>query len=340
MPIQFGATAPSLLLIFGADGGQQVAGHGSKMRIQGASDINRLLGNSEPAHRWYVTRKDLRQQRRPDFAPYRYLVNLITEPEQNGDILESLGKALRDARGKVINPPETVLRSTRDQIARRLTGVPGLLVPKVVRFKTAKPELAVQMIERAGLQYPVIVRRAGTHTGRIVGLFDNAADLGTALTGGGDHIATEFVDFRSMDGLYRKYRFFFIGKQIIFRHMLVSDEWSVHARDRRRFMLERPELRAEEERLFDKVEGALPSSMVQTLEMIRERMGLDFFGMDCGIMPDGRVVLFEANATMNFLPFLAEPEFAYVQRCLGPAQQAFRELLGLTSADTGLKAAS
>lgn len=340
MSIQFGAQAPSLLLIFGADQGEPVAGQSNKLRITGASDISRLLGQGARAQRWYVTRQDLRQRRQPDFAPYRYLINLITEPEQNRDLLESLGKALREAGGKVINPPEAVLGSTRDQVARRLAGVPGLLAPKVVRFKTAKPELAVQMIERAGLQYPVIVRQAGTHTGRIVGLFDNAADLRAALVGGGDHIATEFVDFRSADGLYRKYRFFFIGKQVIFRHMLVSDEWSVHARDRMRFMLERPALREEEEGLFDRVEGALPASVIQTLEAIRERMKLDFFGMDCGIMPDGRVLLFEANATMNFFPFLRDPEFAYVQRCLAPAQRAFHELLDLAPAGADLRAAS
>jgi hypothetical protein len=51
--------------------------------------------------------------------------------------------------------------------------------------------------------------------------------------------------------------------------------------------------------------------------------------MDCGIMPDGRAVLFEANATMSFFPFLDVPEFDYVRQCIAPAQQAFRELLGL-----------
>jgi hypothetical protein len=69
-------------------------------------------------------------------------------------------------------------------------------------------------------------------------------------------------------------------------------------------------------------------------------MKLDFFGMDCGIMPDGRVLLFEANATMNFFPFLRDPEFAYVQRCLAPAQRAFHELLDLAPAGADLRAAS
>ena len=337
--IQFGAATPSLLLIVGADRDDGITRAGTKIHLRGSTDIYQLLGRV-PYHRWQVTRQALRHHRRPELAPYRWLLNLITEPEANRIVLENLRKLLRDSQGKVINRPDAVLRSTRDQVARRLAGTPGLLVPRVVRFKTGRPELAVQIVERAGLDYPVILRQAGTHTGEIVGLFDNPADMSGALVADGDHIATEFVDFRSTDGLYRKYRYFFIGRRLIFRHILASDGWNIHARDRLRFMLDRPDLREEEERLFERAEGALPPSVIQTLEIVRERLGLDFFGMDFGILPDGRVVLFEANATMNFFPFLTQAEFAYVQKCLEPAQRAFRELVGLAPAGAELKAAS
>jgi len=65
------------------------------------------------------------------------------------------------------------------------------------------------------------------------------------------------------------------------------------------------------------------------LEAIRERMPLDFFGMDFGVTQSGEVVLFEANATMSFFPFSPDPQFAYLKLCFSPAQAAFRELLGL-----------
>jgi hypothetical protein len=51
--------------------------------------------------------------------------------------------------------------------------------------------------------------------------------------------------------------------------------------------------------------------------------------MDFGITPGGKVVLFEANAAMAFLPFSKEPEFRYLERCFDPARRAFRKLLGL-----------
>ena len=51
--------------------------------------------------------------------------------------------------------------------------------------------------------------------------------------------------------------------------------------------------------------------------------------LDFGIARDGRVVLFEANATMNFFPLSPDPRFAYLARCVEPARSAFYELLGL-----------
>jgi glutathione synthase/RimK-type ligase-like ATP-grasp enzyme len=325
----------TLLHVVGSDQAEHVDKSDGKLKLRGSTDIHKLVGKNVPYHRLHVTPNFFRQRRRPDLSNYLCLLNLITEPERNSRVLENMRKVLRDLPGKIVNRPEAVLRSTRDQVARRLAGIAGLWVPRTVRVRASKPAIATQTIARAGLQLPIIVREAGTHTGRIVGLFDNLEAIQAELDWSNDHIATEFVDFRSADGFYRKYRVFFIGRHIIFRHMLVSDEWNVHAKDRRRVMADRPELLEEEERMFAITGGAFPPGVGKVLETVRERMGLDFFGMDFGIANDGRVVLFEANATMNFFPFLAEPQFAYLQRCLAPAQEAFREMIGLAPPSAG-----
>jgi hypothetical protein len=330
MPAPFRAGDATLLQIIGTDRPDKMSRGQGKVRISGSTDLHLLLGKSEPHHRLHVTPNLFRQARRPELASYQCLLNLITEPEWNARVLENLRKLLRDLPGKIVNRPEAVLQSTRDRVARQLAGIDGLLAPKVVRLRADKPGLAAQTIKQAGLHFPLIVRQAGTHTGRILGVFDSIDDLQSVLAASeGEHIAIEFVDFRSSDGLYRKHRVFFIGEHVIFRHMLVSDSWNIHARDRMRFMADRPDLIDEETRMFANPEGAFPASIGQVLEKVRDRMALDFFGMDFGIGADGRVVLFEANATMNFFPFMADPRFTYVQSCLPTARQAFRELVGL-----------
>ena len=319
--------ADVLFIIGGGDDDDRVVHTGSKIVVSGTTDLPKLLLDRVPHHRLHVTRNYFRQGRQADLSGYRVLVNLITESERNDKVLENLRKVLRGVPGRVINKPEAVLRTTRDQVARTLSGIPGLIVPRTVRLNGSKPAIAASAIARAGLSAPIILRAVGTHSGKIVGLFDAIEDTVAAL-GPGEHVAIQFVDFAGADGLYRKYRMFFIGRHLVLRHMLVSDQWNVHAKDRGRFMADHPEAIAEERALMESPEP-LPASVRQVLETIRDRMPLDFFGMDFGITRDGKLLLFEANATMSFFPFSPDPQFAYLRLCFQPAQAAFRELLGL-----------
>jgi glutathione synthase/RimK-type ligase-like ATP-grasp enzyme len=318
----------ALLFIIGSgDDADRITQAGSRIVVTGSSDLTKLLVPPEPHHRLHVTRNYFRQGRQADLTGYKVLLNLITEPEAHAKTLANLKKVLRGVPGRVINKPEAVLRSTRDQVARLLTGIPRLIVPKTARLNGSKPAVAAAAIEKAGVTPPVILRQVGTHSGKIVGLFNAVEEAVAALTPG-DHVATQFVDFASADGLYRKYRAFFIGERIVLRHMLVSDHWNVHAKDRARFMAEHPQAVTEERALL---ESAVPfqPGVREVLEAVRERMPLDFFGMDYGVTRDGEVVLFEANATMSFFPFSTDPQFEYLKRCFAPAQAALRELLGL-----------
>jgi len=318
--------ADLLFIIGSGDDADRITQAGSKIVVTGASDLTKLLVPPEPHHRLHVTRNYFRQGRQADLTGYKVLLNLITEPEANARSLENLKKLLRGVPGRVINRPEAVLRSTRDQVAQILSGIPGLIVPKAVRLNGSKPAVGRSAIEKAGLAPPVILRQVGTHSGKIVGRFDRVDEAMSALTPG-DHVATQFVDFASSDGLYRKYRTFFIGERIVLRHMLVSDHWNVHAKDRSRFMAEHPDTVSEERALMES--GDPFADVRRVLEAVRERMPLDFFGMDYGVTQADDVVLFEANATMSFFPFSPDPQFEYLKRCFAPAQAAFRELLGL-----------
>ncbi len=319
--------ASLLFIIGGGDEADRITQAGSRIVVTGSSDLTKLLVPPEPHHRLHVTRNYFRQGRQADLTGYKVLLNLITEPEENAKTLENLKKLLRGVPGRVINKPDAVLRSTRDQVARTLSGIPGLIVPRTARLNGSKPGIAASAIEKAGIVPPIILRQVGTHSGKIVGLFETIDEAVIALTSG-DHVATQFVDFVSADGLYRKYRAFFIGERIILRHMLVSDHWNVHAKDRSRFMAENADTAAEERALIESADP-FPPGIRNVLEAVRERMRLDFFGMDYGVTQSGEVVLFEANATMSFFPFSTDPQFEYLKRCFLPAQAAFRELLGL-----------
>jgi hypothetical protein len=321
---------PSLLVIVGSDQDTRLIFGPEPIPHTGSSDLNQLIDRATPYHLMHVTKNYFKQvPSHPNLLVFRTALNLVTDPDQNPKVLANIQKLLRSFTGRIVNRPGAVLRTTRDQVARMLAGIPGLIVPRAVRLGSAKPEVAARMLTKAGLHFPILLRRAGTHTGEFIGLFDNVEVASNALAPTSDHIATEFVDFASADGLYRKYRVFFVGGRLIFRHMLVSDHWNVHAEDRTRFMASRPELLAEEEHVLASSSAGLSAEGIETLHRVNERMHLDYFGMDFAIAPSGEILLFEANATMNFFPFLSDPRFAYVKQSLQPAQNAMHSLIGV-----------
>ena len=316
------ARTPPLLIVLGHDDQATPTAAGG-FRARGSSDVYKLLPQGFPFDQVNLSKQFLKQRPR-DVSQYRCILNLVTDPDQHPRTLDVLKKLLRGYGGKVINQPEAVLQSTRDEVARRLAGTPGLRVPKVVRLQPGKPEAAAGAITRRQMQFPLILRQAGTHTGKIVGVFNSIDDLLAALTGEGDHVATEFVNLQGADGLYRKYRVYFFGRRIVYRNLYVSDQWNVHSKDHVRCLAARPQLGKELLAMFARPEGAFPQPVRKMFREVRARMPLDYFGMDFGFTPDGQAVLFEANATMSFFPSWADMQFRH---CLQPACMAFRELI-------------
>jgi hypothetical protein len=307
--------------LVGSDAIGRIAPDGIDVDTRGNTDLF-LLRTRDPKGygRIHITPGYFRQHFRYDLGRFDLLLNLVTDADQNPKVLANLVKLLRAYGGRVINRPEAVLRSTREQVAATCAGLPHVIAPRAVRIGPGGRA-------QADFPYPAILRLAGTHTGRVIGVVESADDLAARLVKGAQHILTEFRDFRGGDGLYRKYRFVFIGGEIVMRHLLVSDDWNVHAADRTRFMRPRPALIAEERDAIGYGMQAFPHGVRAGLAAIRDAIGLDLFGVDCAITAAGEIILFEANATMNFFPLADDPVFAYLGTALARAQAAFDALL-------------
>jgi len=307
--------------LVGSDVHARIAADGTDIDTRGNTDLF-LLRTRDPAGygRIQITPGYFRQRFRYDLTRFDLLLNLVTDADQNPKVLANLVKLLRPYRGRVINRPEAVLRSTREQVAAACAGLPHVVAPRAVRIGPGGRA-------PADFPFPAILRLAGTHTGRVIGIVERAGALPALLVKGRQHILTEFRDFRSADGLYRKYRFVFIGGEIVLRHLLVSDDWNVHAADRARFMRARAGLIAEERDAIGYGMQAFPHGVRAGLAAIGAAVGLDLFGVDCALSSEGEVILFEANATMNFFPLSDDPAFAYLGTALARAHAAFDALL-------------
>jgi hypothetical protein len=277
---------------------------------EGSTDVRLLRSDPDDFVRVHIPVNFGRLRSRPSLRDVGVVLNLVTDADVNPRVLMWAEQLLKPFRGRVLNSPAAVRVSSRDHVARLLAGTDGLVVPPVARFR-GHPPLARTAIARAGLRFPAILRVAGTHNGEIVGLLPDEAALSAAIRPDTTYLLTEFVDMRDAKGLYHKIRIFFFGANAVVRHCLVSDMWNVHGPDRERVMLHHPAWIERERALIAGGLAAFPARVRAILENVRARIPLDFFGIDFALLPDDRVLLFEANATMNFFPLSTEPLFAY-----------------------------
>jgi glutathione synthase/RimK-type ligase-like ATP-grasp enzyme len=305
------AAAGRVAYLFGADThhGRAHAGGPALVNV-GSTDIRLLRSEADDFVRIHIPANFGRLKARPKLSGIAVVLNLITDPDLNPRVLDWADRVLEPFAGRVLNRPAAVRRSSRDAIARLAAGIDGLVVPAVARFR-GHPMQARAAVARAAIRFPAILRIAGTHNGEIVGLVADEAALLAALCPDQTYLLTEFVDSRGPDGLFHKIRIFFFGDAPVVRHCLVSDAWNVHGPDRERVMAHQPRWIERERRLLEGGVAVLPAAARDTLARLRQRIPLDFFGIDFALLPDGRLLLFEANATMNFFPLSTHPLFAH-----------------------------
>ncbi|WP_426424639.1 tetratricopeptide repeat protein [Bradyrhizobium genosp. A] len=248
------------------------------------------------------------------------VVNLVSDADQGAEVLP-LATAIARSLGKaVVNDPAKIQNTTRDATALALADVEGCRVPRTIRIAAGEG-----LPDVPDLVFPLLARQAGMHGGDAFEKLDDAAALTAFLAARPDHdrYVIDYIDYRSADGFFRKYRFLFIGEEILPYHLAIGGNWKLHrdATD----MARHAWMQDEEDRFLRAPEQVFGAAHDQALRGIRDRIGLDYFGIDCGLDRDGHLVVFEVNASM--LVHDQNPEFPYKDPYIRRIKVAFNRML-------------
>jgi hypothetical protein len=250
-------------------------------------------------HRWYVpdeafARGDV------DLPEYDLVVNAIGESIGAQPALEAAERFIAAQNKPAINDPRKVRGTARDRLATTLAGIPGCRVGTVRRVSRAE---LVQIADG----FPLLVRPTDAHGGRGLERVDDAADIAAyaARVPSERYDAGAFVDYRSPDGFYRKYRVMFVGGVPFPYHLALDESWMIHYH--RAPMGAHEWMRDEERRFLQAPEEAL-AGWETALGAVGAATGLDYFGIDCTVLPDGTLFVFEADAAMLVHGFDPDPE--------------------------------
>jgi tetratricopeptide (TPR) repeat protein len=274
--------------------------------------------------RWVVEYADPDQAR--DLPPYDLVFNAIGDPDLAGPTDAPMRRFVSRCERPVLNPPDAVRRTRRDAMPGLLGDIAGVVVPGVARISAAAIDRhgLAGAIDRTGLGPPVLIRPIGSHGGKGLHLAAVSAEL-DALTTSGDQYATAFHDYRSADGLFRKYRVVFVDRRPYPYHLAISRDWLVHHESAG--MADDAARRAEERRFVDDPRGVLGEAAMGAIGEIGRGLDLDYAGLDFALLADGRVLVFEANATMLVHPEPPGGVFAYKNRAVAAIVEAFEAML-------------
>jgi glutathione synthase/RimK-type ligase-like ATP-grasp enzyme len=251
---------------------------------------------------WYM--EHAREDQIEALPPYDLVFNTIGDPDLASASRDAVSRFLARCARPVLNDPAMIARTHRDLTPGLLGDLQDVFVPATARISAETLErfgldLAVA---RAGLPTPVLARPIGSHGGR--GLeraeSDEALEALGAKLAGQDVYVTQYCDYRSADGLYRKGRVIFIDRRPYPYHWAISEHWLVHYETAGMG----PELarQAEERRFLEAPDSVIGARAMAAIAAIGRRLDLDYCGVDFSVLPDGRVLVFEANATMFVHP--------------------------------------
>jgi glutathione synthase/RimK-type ligase-like ATP-grasp enzyme len=267
--------------------------------------------------------------------PHRMLVNAIGDADLCGVALNAAMEIVARTTVPVINAPSAVLVTGRAANASRLSDIPGVITPATVtvaKETLAGPNAYRTVVER-GFSYPFLLRSPGFHIGRHFNLIATEHDLAAAVASlpGKSLALIRYLDTRAADGKIRKYRVMMIDGRLYPAHLAVSHEWKVHyfSAD----MADNAEHRAEDEAFLRNMPAALGARAMSALEGIRDRLALDYAGIDFGLDERGNVLFFEANASMTIHPPAPDERWRFrrepVARILAAARNLFVERAGV-----------
>ena len=237
----------------------------------------------------------------PNPLPEHDLAIVIApDDDKTQGVLDEIERLAPTWPRKILNSPERIRVLDRDRLYQLLNTVPGLEIPMTARL--SREDLAAldgttlsRWLEDGS--FPLIVRPTGSHAGRGLAKLDTEEEIADYLVERPEpeFFISRYVDYASADGQYRKYRLVCIDGVAYACHMAIADEWKVWYLNAN--MICDGSKRAEEAHFMANFEREFAVRHAGALGEAMNRIGLDYFQIDCAETKDGKLLVFEADNT-------------------------------------------
>ncbi len=262
----------------------------------------------------------------PELPPYDIIFNTIADAPNIAGVLDAAQSFIAAQDRPSLNAPQLVTLTSRDSVAALFADRADVAVAPTRRATR-------ESVRGDHPDFPFLMRPLDSHAGNDLAKIDDAAELDAYLTGtthAEDFYLSAFVDYRNVDGYFRKYRVVFVDGVPYPVHLAISPRWMIHYYNAP--MADNAWMRDEEHGFMADMDAVFAGRAADGLRTIAQAIPLDYFGIDCSIAPDGRVLLFEASTAMivhmrdpvDLYPYKAR----YVPRVIRALERLIDDRLG------------
>jgi hypothetical protein len=257
---------------------------------------------------------------------------IASDSEECRQALRKIESAASHWPRPLLNPPHLVGNLDRDKLHRLLHGIEGLDIPATEAASRAQlsgvAETSLALADIAdGLAFPIIIRPRGSHAGTGLAKIDDHGALGRYLAERPEveFFVSRFVDYANADGSFRKYRIVFVDGRSYACHMAIADRWDIWYLNAG--MAFSDEKRAEEADFMRGFDEIFAVRHRRALAAMAERVGLDYFTVDCAVNKNGELLIFEADNTAVVHNMDSPELFPYKPRQMNKIFDAFAAML-------------
>jgi hypothetical protein len=227
---------------------------------------------------------------------------IASDSEDCREALRKIDQAAPRWPRPLLNPPRLICNLDRDKLHHLLDGIDGLEIPATIavgreQLSGASRSASAFAGIAADLAFPIIVRPRGSHAGVGLVKVDDGLAMARYLEQRPEQqfFISRFVDYAAEDGLFRKYRVVFVDGRPYACHMAIAERWDIWYLNAG--MAHSAAKRLEEETFMRMFEIGFGRRHATALVGLVDRIGLDYFTVDCAETKDGSLLIFEADNT-------------------------------------------
>ncbi len=268
----------------------------------------------------------------PEIPEHDVAFVAVCESDQSQFLLAQLDQIMRVWPKPFVNSPARIAQLSRNRVSERLANAKGIVASCACRLSRSQ----TRNLELQGLGFPVIARPVNSHAGHGLCKLDDSDQVAEYLE---NHASDEFfvapfIDYRSRDGLFRKYRIAVIDGQSFAAHMAISHHWMVHYLNAD--MLNNAKNRNTEAEFMSNYNQEFGERHRRSLAELDRRMGLDYYSIDCAETLDGELLVFEIDSGAVVHAMDSVELFPYKAPQMASVFAAFQKMLR-TRVRSGLK---